>query len=60
LAEKVNLDRQFTRFQEQHDETDELFLVTAGRLRSREGPPTPATPTCPGPPANRLPDRATG
>ena len=62
MAEKVNLDQQFARFQEhwspkivaglndydvkvvkilgefvwhQHDETDELFLVTAGRLRIR-------------------------
>jgi mannose-6-phosphate isomerase-like protein (cupin superfamily) len=62
LAEKVNLDQQFARFQEhwspkivaglndydvkvvkilgefvwhQHDDTDELFLVTAGRLRIR-------------------------
>lgn len=62
MAEKVNLEQQFARFQEhwspkivaglndydvklvkilgefvwhQHDETDELFLVTAGRLRIR-------------------------
>jgi mannose-6-phosphate isomerase-like protein (cupin superfamily) len=62
VAEKVNLDQQFGRFQEhwspkivaslndyevkvvklqgefvwhQHDETDELFLVTGGRLRLR-------------------------